>query len=141
MNLHQSELVAWEAAPTHQLLYVHVLIALDGMPQELMEEGAECWILYPGNGIRPVAEGIAGRAPTQHDPGRHIDNTYMKTLWEDGLQNVTVTRVYKKKVDLMYVDRTSARRFLDDMLIPPAPPGTMAKWSVRFLVPKEEGPP
>lgn len=108
------------------------------MHQGLLEEGTECYILYPGNGIRPVAEGIAGRAPSQHDPESLIDDTYMKTLFEDGLQDVTVTRVFKRKVDLMYVDATSKRRFLDDMVAPPAPVGTKALWSVRFLVPKDD---
>ena len=103
-----------------------------------MEEGTECYILYPGNGIRPVAEGIAGRVPSQLDPESPIDNSYMKLLYEDGLQNVTVTRVFKRNVELMYPDRTSPIRFLDDVLIPPAPPDTTAKWCVRYLVPKEE---
>lgn len=85
-----------------------------------------------------MAEGIAGSAPTQHDPESPIDNEYMKRLWEDGLQNVTVTRVFKRKVELMYAVRTSPHRFLDDVLSPPAKPGTMTKWSVRYLVPKEE---
>ena len=103
-----------------------------------MEEGTECYILYPGNGIRPVAEGIAGRAPSQLDPESPIDDTYMKTLFEDGLQNVTVTRVFKRNVELMYAERTSPQRFLDDVVTPPAKPGTTTKWSVRFLVPKED---
>lgn len=103
-----------------------------------MVEGTECYILYPGSGIRPVAEGIAGKAPIQHHPESPIDNTYMKKLFEEGLQNVTVTRVFKRNVPLMYPDGPPSQRFLDDVVSPPARSGTMAKWSVRFLVPKEE---
>ena len=136
-HMHCYSLVPCVAAPRFAHI-VHVLRPVVGMQQGLMEEGEQCYILYPSNGIRPVAEGIAGRASAQLDLESPIDNIYMKTLCEDGLQDVTVTRVYKKNVPLMYAERTSPWRFLDDVTSPPAPFGTTVKWCVRYLVPREE---
>lgn len=138
LELQIRELKSFVVAPSSCSHIVNLCIPFFVLQQRLVEEGTECYILCPGNGIRPVAEGIAGRAPIQLDPESPIDDSYMKMLFEDGTQHVTVTGVYKKNVELMYVDRTSNKRFLDDVLTPPAAPGTTAIWCVRYLVPKED---
>lgn len=60
------------------------------------------------------------------------------SLCEDGLQNVKVTRVYKKKVELMFIGEKPGEQYLDDVVTPPAPNDTTVRWSVRYLVMKEK---
>ena len=85
-----------------------------------------------------MAEGIArSPSPTNNLEGRD-DRSFLMSLCEGGLQNVKVTRVYKKKVDLMFVEGNSGIRYLDDVVTPPAPNDTFVKWSVRYLVHKDK---
>ena len=61
-----------------------------------MRCGAQCWVLYPCNGRRPVAEGIVGSAPTPQDNEGGIARTLLVELCKDGKQMVKVTKVHKK---------------------------------------------
>lgn len=92
--------------------------------------------MCPGNGKRPVAEGIARSPSPTHNLESGSDRSFLMSLCEGGLQNVKVTRVYKKKVDLMFFEENSGVRYLDDVVTPPAPADTFTKWSVRWLVQK-----
>ena len=106
--------------------------------QGLVRAGAECWLLTPGTGTRPIAEGIAGTAPAPYNYSSSMDQTYLSKLCEDGLQNVTVTRIYKKNVLLMFTDPNPTLQYLDQVVTPPAPPDLTVKWNVQYLVEKEE---
>ena len=108
------------------------------MTQGLVREGAECWLLNPGNGIRPIAEGIAGTAPPPYNPESSLERSYLMTLCEDGLQKVKVTKIYKKNVLLMFTEDNPTLQYLDQVVTPPAPHNTTVKWSVRFLVEKDQ---
>ena len=55
---------------------------------------------------------------------------------EGGLQNVKVTRVYKKKMDLMFFEENYGMRYLDDVVTPPAFADTYSKCCVQWLVQK-----
>lgn len=66
------------------------------------------------------------------------EQSFLMSLCEGGLQYVKVTRVYKKNVELMFVDEKSSHQYLDDVVTPPAPTDTTVKWSVRYLVEKEK---
>lgn len=102
----------------------------------MLQAGTECWVLYPEYGIRPVAEGIAGGAPPTYDPVTGNDCSYMMKLCEEGQQYVTVTRVHKKKVELMFKHVNSKIRNLDEVVAAPDVCDRMVRWSVRFLVDK-----
>ena len=108
------------------------------MRQGLVPIGAECWLLKPCSGTKPVAEGIAGEAPKPANSGGNMDRSYMMTLCEDGLQQVKVTKIYKKNVKLMYTEDNPTLQYLDEVVTPPAPSNTTVKWSVRYLVEKGE---
>lgn len=96
-------------------------------------EGAECWILHPGCGPRPVVEGIVGSAPVGLTSGNNGDRSYLMSLCEGGVQYVKVTSMYKKNVLLMYTDDNPTLQYLDQVVTPPAPSYTTIKWSVRYL--------
>lgn len=106
--------------------------------QGLLGVGAQCWVLHPSCGTRPVAEGIAGSEPTTHVPDSRADRSFLMTLCEGGLQSVKVTKVYKKHVLLMFTEDNPTLQYLDQAVTPPAPNDTTVKWSVRYLVEKEE---
>ena len=93
--------------------------------------------MCPGNGIKPVASGIACSPCRTHNLDSGSDQSFLMSLYEGGLQNVKVTRVYKKKVELMFVGEKPGIRYLDDVVTPPAPSDTTVRWSVRYLVIKE----
>ena len=58
-------------------------------------------------------------------------------LCEGGWQNVIVTRVYKKKVGLMFQGANPKHRYLDDVVTPFEPNAPTVRWSERYLVMKE----
>ena len=83
-----------------------------------------------------MAEGIARSPSPTPNLESGSDYSFLMSLCEGGLQNVKVTRIYKKKVDLMFFKEKSGKRYLDDVVTPPAPDDTYTKWSVRWLVQK-----
>lgn len=99
--------------------------------------GAECWVLHPGNGTKPVAEGIAGHPHRQHNPEDGICRSLLEELCEDGQQRVKVTKMYKKNSELMFPEHNERSKFLDDYVTPPADSNTTVMWSTRFLSEKE----
>ena len=104
--------------------------------QELVRCGAQCWVLYPGSGRRPMAKGIAGSAPAATDNGGGIARTLLMELCEDGKQLVRVTKVHKKNIQLMYPELNAELQHLEDFTTPPAPNNTWVTWSTRYLVEK-----
>lgn len=60
------------------------------------------------------------------------------SLCEAGQQNVTVTSVFKKSVELMFVHGNSGIRYLDEVAIAPDATDRTVRWSVRYLVHKVE---
>lgn len=82
--------------------------------QELVRVGAPCWVLHPSNGIRPVAEGIAGMAPCTPIE-ESIGRSLMRELCEEGQQMVTVTKLHKKNTELMYPGENDGSKYLDDL--------------------------
>lgn len=107
-------------------------------PQDLLREGVRCWVLHPTNGIRPVAEGIAGSAPPSSSSGLSICRSLLMELCEEGQQTVKVTKLYKKKMDLMFPHRMLPSMCLDDYVVPPAPSDTVLTWSSMYLVEKHD---
>lgn len=112
---------------------VHVLWS-----QELVRVGAPCWVLHPGNGIRPVAEGIAGTAPPVCNREGGIGRSLLRELCEEGQQMVTVTKLHKKNTELMFPEENNGSRYLDDYVTPPAPSNTSVTWATRYLAEKDE---
>lgn len=106
------------------------------LPQGLLRLGTICWVLYPGHGQKPVAEGIAGSAPPAVDTESGNERSYLMSLCEAGQQYVTITRVHKKNVELMFMHGSPEIRNLDDVLVAPALCDRMVRWSVRYLVDK-----
>lgn len=100
--------------------------------------GAPCWILYPGCGKRPVADGIVGREPPSQSTINGNDRSFLMSLCEAGQQNVTVTNVFKKSVELMSTHPNSGIRYLDEVVIAPVAADRTVLWSVRYLVHKVE---
>jgi len=101
--------------------------------QEPLRVGVRCWVLHPQNGIRPVAEGIAGSAPV---PGRTEGGacrSLLTELSEDGKQTVKVTKIHKTRTDLMFPVEGGPSRYLDDYIVPPAPPDTYVTWLSMWL--------
>jgi hypothetical protein len=84
-----------------------------------------------------VAEGIACSPSPAWNSESGSDRSFLMSLCEGGLQNVKVTRVYKKKVVLMFEGENPGHRYLDDVVTPPAPTNTTVRWSERYLVMKE----
>lgn len=93
-------------------------------------------MLHPGNGTKPVAEGIAGGAPSQHSTGDGSERSFLETLCEEGQQMVKVTKIYKKNTELMFVESKTCPKFLDEYVSPPCT--TMVRWNARWLVEKED---
>lgn len=60
------------------------------------------------------------------------------SLCEAGQQNVTVTNVFKKSVELMSTHPTSGVRYLDEVVTAPVAADRTVLWSVRYLVHKVE---
>lgn len=85
-----------------------------------------------------MAEGIAGSLCETQNPESGRERSFLMSLYEGGLQNVKVTKVFKKNVDLMFVAEGSRDRYLDDVVCPPAPHNTTVKWAVRYLARKEK---
>lgn len=94
--------------------------------------------MYPGSGPKPVAEGIAGMAPHSHDTESGNNRSFLMSLCENGQQYVKVTKVFKKNVALMFMQPDPNIRYLDEVVTPPAPSDTMVKWSVTYLVDKNQ---
>ena len=101
--------------------------------QELVRVGAPCWVLHPGNGIRPVAEGIAGDAPPVPIEDRGIGRSLLRALCEEGQQMVTVTKLHKKNTELMFPEENAGSKYLDDYVTPPASSNTSVAWATRYL--------
>lgn len=91
----------------------------------------------PGNGIKPVAEGIACSPSPAWNSESDMDSSFLMRLCEGGWQNVIVTRVYKKKVGLMFQGANPKHRYLDDVVTPFEPNAPTVRWSERYLVMKE----
>lgn len=107
--------------------------------QDLARVGAQCWVLHPSGGIRPVAEGVAGDAPPPTRAEGGIGRTLMMALCEEGQQTVKVTKVHKKNTELMFPDASAGSKFLDDYVDPPDAPGnTFVTWLSRYLVEKDD---
>ncbi len=106
--------------------------------QEYVRFGAHCWILHPTNGLKPVAEGVAGGAPAPHRTEGGIGRSLITALFEEGQQTVKVTKVHKKNTELMFPDKEKKPQFLDDYVNPPDAPGnTFVTWLSRYLVEKD----
>ena len=58
------------------------------------------------------------------------------SLCEAGQQYVTVTKVHKKSVELMFMHGNTDIRNLDDVLASPAMIDRTVRWSARYLVEK-----
>ena len=95
-------------------------------------------MLHPRNGIKPVGEGIAGGAPPPRITDGNICRSLLLELCEDGQQMVKVTKLHKKYTDLMYPQGNAACLYLDEFVVPPAPPDTYVTWSTVYLVEKSE---
>ena len=113
-------------------------MSLFTLAQDYVRVGARCWVLHPGSGIKPVAEGIAGGAPSRHKAGDGSGLTFLEELCEDGQQMVTVTKIYKKNTELMYIEDDTISKYLDDYVTPPAHPDTIVRWKSRYLAEKED---
>lgn len=94
--------------------------------------------MHPGCGVRPVAEGIAGSTPPMHDTESGSDRSFLMSLCEAGQQFVTVTGVYKKNVELMFMHGNSLIRYLEDVVTAPVACDKTIKWSMRYLVEKAD---
>ena len=64
--------------------------------QEFVRFGAQCWVLHPSSGTKPVAKGIAGTALPPKSPEENICRSLLRELCEDGQQHVKVTKIHKK---------------------------------------------
>ena len=106
--------------------------------QELLRVGAACWVLHPSNGIRPVAEGIAGPAPPMSSEEGGIGRSLLRELCEDGQQMVTVTKLHKKNIELLFPEENNGSKYLDDYVTPHASSTTTVTWATRYLAEKED---
>ena len=102
--------------------------------QEFVKVGVECWVLHPSNGNKPVGEGIAGNKPPPSNTGEGIGRSLLQDLYESDQQMVKVTKLHKKKTELMFPEKTSVPMYLDDYVDPP----TFVTWSTRYLVEKDD---
>lgn len=102
--------------------------------QEFVKVGVECWVLHPNAGIKPVGEGIAGDKPVHPHRGEGIGRSLLRDLCESDQQMVKVTKLHKKKTELMYPEDNALSKYLDDYMDPPA----FVTWSTRYLVPKAD---
>jgi hypothetical protein len=101
-----------------------------------IRSGAECWVLYPRAGVRPVAEGIAGSLPGTLEAQGSNDRSFLLSLSEAGDQTVTVTGCYKKNIMLMCEHANTAIRYLEDVVTATAACDKTVKWNVRYVVEK-----
>lgn len=85
-----------------------------------------------------MAEGIAGSAPPTYDTESGDDRSYLMSLCEAGQQYVTVTKVHKKSVGLMFIHGNPSIRYLDEVVAAPVLCDRTVRWSVRYLVVKAE---
>ena len=106
--------------------------------QELLRVGATCWVLHPSNGIRPVAEGIAGPAPPKCTTESGIGRSLLRELLEEGQQTVIVTKLHKKNTELMFPEANSGSKYLDDYVTPTASSSFTVTWDTRYLAEREE---
>lgn len=83
-----------------------------------------------------MAEGIAGSTPSTQDNTGGNDKSFLMSLCEAGQQSVTITGVYKRNVDLMFMHSNTTIQHLEDVVLAPALCDKTIKWSVRFLVDK-----
>lgn len=95
-------------------------------------------MLHPSNGIRPVAEGIAGKAPPVCNTEASIARSLIRELCEEGQQMVTVTKLHKKNTELMFPEEHNGSKYLDDYVTPPASSDTSVKWATWYLAEKED---
>ena len=87
-----------------------------------------------------MAEGTAGSAPPQHDTDSGTERSYLMSLCEAGQQYVTVTKIHKKNVELMFMHTNPGIRYLEEVLAAPAMCDRTVRWSVRYLVDKADLP-
>jgi len=95
--------------------------------------GAECWILHPRSGRRPIAEGIAGSVPLPKNGGDESGPSELKQLYDEGRQLVKVTAMFKKHIELFFPEESAGSKYLDDYVVPPAPHDTNVVWCRRYL--------
>ena len=62
----------------------------------------------------------------------------MMSLCEAGQQFVTVTKVHKKSVELMFTHTNPEIRYLEEVLAAPAACDRRVRWSIRYLVDKAD---
>jgi hypothetical protein len=108
------------------------------MAQDIVRVGVVCWVLHPGCGTKPVAEGIAGGAAGTNNTAEGTVRSFLEELCDDGQQRVTLTKMYRKNTDLLIPDNNARSKYLDDYVYPPAPSGTCVTWYSRYLIPKSE---
>lgn len=106
--------------------------------QEFVKVGSDCWVLHPSNGTKPVGEGIAGDKPPQLITGDNIGRSLLLELIESDMQMVMVTKVYKKNTEMMYPEKNTFAKYLDDYVMSPAPSAKFVTWSTRYLVEKDD---
>jgi hypothetical protein len=104
--------------------------------QGLLRLGTDCWVIYPGSGRKPVAEGIVGSAPPSYDSASGGDRSYLNSLREAGQQYVTVTKVHRKGQVLMYLHTNPLIRQMDEVLAANAVCDRTVRWSARYLIDK-----
>lgn len=85
-----------------------------------------------------MAEGIAGSAPPTTTTDSGSERTYLMSLCEAGQQYVTVTKIHKKSVDLMFMHANSQIRCLDEVIAASDVCDRTVMWSVRYLVDKAD---
>jgi hypothetical protein len=100
--------------------------------------GAHVWVLHPSNGVKVVAEGIAGSRPATRQPEDASCTSLLAELRDEGKQMVQVTWMHKKNTELMYPELDEIGLFLDDFVTPPAPSNTYVPWCTQFLRAKQE---
>ena len=109
--------------------------------QEYVKVGAECWVLHPGAGVKPVGEGIAGNRPPQlHTGDGGIGRSLLMELCESDQQMVKVTKLWKKNTELMFPEENDFSTYLDDYVNPSAEESPFVTWSTRYLVEKADVP-
>ena len=54
------------------------------------------------------------------------------------MQMVMVTKVHKKNTEMMYPEKNTLSKYLDDYITPTDPSATFVTWSTRYLVEKDD---
>ena len=85
-----------------------------------------------------MAEGIAGCTPGTCAPDSGGDRSYLRALCESGQQFVTVTGVYKKNVELMFMHGNPSIRYLEDVATASDACDRTIRWSLTYLVDKAD---